>query len=871
LTLIGPGGVGKTRLALAIADDVTENFADGVGWVDLAPLAEPSLVPTTVATALGVIPALGRPVAEALLHRLRPLQFLLLLDNCEHVLPEVADLVSNLLSSCPAVQILATSRAPLHVRGEREMPVDPLPLPPSDLLQSPEMLGQNEAVRLFFERASGVNPALSSSARTLGDVAEICRRLDGLPLALELAAARIRILPPEAMRDRLEQRLPLLTGGPRDAPARQRTIRDTIAWSYDLLSPEEQVVFRRLAVFAGGWTIEAAAAVVANGDEAELLPLLERLVEQNLARPMAVTGEPRFAMLETIREFALEQLAASGEAEPTREAHAKHFRALAASFYRVFKAGSDKKFLLDRLEAERDNVRAALDWTLLSNGQELVGFAADLARFWAVRGPESEGRAWLERGLAADAGAPMPGRARALLWLAMLVYWQGALDKGVSLGEEALAVARSLGDQELEAGILGEVGEFWRESGNIDRAEQCYVASLALFQDLGDQINAAWMWMRLGRVAEVRGDLARAEALATQTLQLFRDRKDAEGIGASLRQLGVVARHRGDLEQAAAYLAEGFVLHENLGIPALVASGAQMLGDVWRERGDLAAARALLERSRAITQDLGATKGMEESLALYRLAFVAAEEGDVTEAADLCHQAIAGLRQSPYMRDLAAALTGAGHIHLAEGDSSGAAASYGESLSLFREIGDPLGQATAVRAIGGLVAHIGRSRDAARLLAAATTKRAAHEAEMVPSERRREERAIEIAQAALGEAAFLAQWEAGRGLSWEAATEHALALAETLAQSSTTLPDSATALLSPGPQRESRAASAFDLTRREREVLALVCARLTDPEIAEQLFITTKTASNHVSNILTKLGATNRRQAAALAAHHHLV
>jgi predicted ATPase/DNA-binding CsgD family transcriptional regulator len=870
LTLLGPGGVGKTHLALAIAEDVASSFADGVVWVDLAPLAEPSLVPETVATALGVIPALGSPVAHALRHHLRPRQFLLLLDNCEHVLPGVADLVSDVLSSCPAVQILATSRAPLQVRGEREMPVDPLPLPRSDL-QSPETLGQNEAVRLFCDRASGVNPALSRSARTLGDVAEICRRLDGLPLALELAAARIRILPPEAMRNRLERRLPLLTGGPRDAPARQRTIRDTIAWSYDLLSPEEQVVFRRLAVFAGGWTIDAAASVAADGDEAELLPLLERLVEQNLARPMGVTGEPRFTMLETIREFGLEQLAQAGEAAPTRQVHATHFRALAATFYQGYKAGRNKRILLDRVAVERDNVRAALEWTLVSNGQALLEFAADLARFWAVRGPAAEGGAWLERALAIDVGTSTPERARALLWLAMHVYRQGAVDHGVSLGEEALVVARSLDDQVLEASILGQVGQFWQESGNIDRAEQMYTAALALFQDLGDQVNAAWMWMRLARVAEVRGDLARAEALATQTLQFFRNYVDAEGIGESLRWLGAVARQRGDLEQAAAYFAEGLALHEQIGLLGPVALGAQMLGDVLRERGDFAAARALLERSRTLIKELGATTGAEGPQILYWLALLAADVGEVIEATDLCDQGLAELRQSPYKRDLATALIGTGHIHILQMDLSRAAASYRESLSLMLEVGDPLGQAATVRAIGALAAHLGRAREATQLLAAAATKRKTHGAGLVPSERRREERAIELAQSALGAAAFVAAWEAGRGLAWETVTEEALALAETLAQSSTTLPTGASMLPAPGPGRATRAANAFALTRREREVLALLSQRLTDPEIAEQLFISPKTASNHVANILAKLGAPNRRQAAALAAHHHLV
>ena len=593
------------------------------------------------------------------------------------------------------------------------------------------------------------------------------------------------------------------------------------------------------------------------------------LVDQSLVRRLEGDGEPRFTMLETIREFGWERLAESGEAAPTRQAHARYFRALAASFYQGYMAGRNQKVWLDRVEVERDNVRAALDWTLVSNGQDLLGFAADLAPFWWWRGPGSEGRTWLERALATDAGMPTIDRLRALEWLGWFVYWQGDTHQGLSLIEEDLRLARSLGDQAQEAEILGDLGDFSRESGDIDRAEQWYLASLALCQDLGNQNRVARSWVRLAWLAEARGDLVQEESLATQALQLFRDLGAADGIAQSLRQLGSVARHRGDLEQAAAYLAEGLALDEELGLLGRVAAGAELLGDVLRERGDLAAARALLERSRAIAKDLG--WGADESLALYRLAVVAADAGDLTEAADLSQQAIAGLRASPWKRDLAAALTGAGHIHLAQGNPARAIASYRESLPLFREIGDPLGQVAAVRAIGALAAHLGRPREATRLLAAATAKREIHGAGLVPSERRREARAIELAQAALGEAAFAAEWDVGQNLSWEAATEEALALAETLAQISPALSEAITALPSPDPRRGTPTADAFALTRREREVLALLCDRMTDPEIAERLYLSPRTASNHMASILSKLGVANRRDAAAVAARFALV
>ena len=871
LTLTGPGGVGKTRLALAIADAVADHFADGVVWVDLAPLADASVVPATVARALALHLPPGAVLEAALVRHLRPRQTLLLIDNCEHVVATLAGLVARLLAACPALQVLATSRAPLHVRGEQEVPVEPLSIPPPDAQSSVEAIAESDAIRLFVERARAVRPGFHLEEANAGTVAAVCRHLDGLPLAIELAAARMKLLSVDVLLAQMSHRLRVLNGGARDLPARQQTIRDTIAWSYGLLDPAAQRLFRRLAVFAGGWTAESAQAVAGDPDgwDEEVLRGVAALVDQSLVRRMEGEGELRFTMLETIREFGLERLSESDEEGPTQQAHAKYFRTLADNFYQGYMAGSTQKAWLDRLEVEHDNVRAALDWTQASSGQDLLGFAADLAPFWWWRGPGSEGRTWLERALATDVGVPTIDRLRALEWLGWFVYWQGDTHQGLSLAEECLDLARSLGDRAQEAEILGDLGDFSRESGDINKAEQWYLASLALWQDLRNQNRVARSWVRLAWLAEVRGDLVQEESLTTQALQLFRDLGAADGIAQSLRQLGSVARQRGDLEHAAAYLEEGLALDEELGLLGRVAAGAELFGDVLRERGDLAAARALLERSRAIAKDLGF--GADESLALFRLAVVAADAGDLTEAADLSQQAIAGLRASPWRRDLAAALTGAGHIHLAQGNLSHAAASYRESLPLFREIGDPLGQAAAVRAIGALAVHLGRPRDAARLLAAATVKRETHGAGLVPSERRRDERTTELARAALSEAAFAAAWEVGRNLSWEAATADAVALAEALAQTSTTLPEVATPHPASGRPRGAGPADTFALTRREREVLALLCDRMTDPEIAERLYLSPRTASNHVASILSKLGVANRRDAAAVAARFALV
>jgi predicted ATPase/DNA-binding CsgD family transcriptional regulator/tetratricopeptide (TPR) repeat protein len=863
LTLTGPGGVGKTRLVLAIADDVASHFADGVVWVDLAPLTDAGLVATTTANAVGVAATPGRPVREALARDLRSQQMLLLLDNCEHLLADTAELVGYLLAQCPALQVLATSRAPLHLRGEQILSVAPLPLPADDprLL---EALSENDAVRLFVERARAVRPAFVLTETNAPTVAALCRQLDGLPLAIELAAAGSALLSSEALLAHMTDRLRLLAGRPRDLPTRQQTIRDTVAWSYDLLTPPDQALFQHLTVFRGGWTIPAAAAV-AEIDEREIVMRLGHLLDQSLIRAVEGNGEPRFTMLETIRAYGLERLADSGEEASTRQRHARLFRALAASGQEVLWAGREQKHWLDRLDREHDNMRAALDETLASGGPDGLGFAADLALFWWWRGHGWEARTWLERALGPDQEVPTVDRARALGWLGVFTHWHGETNLGHSLMEQSLQLARALGARDQEAEFLGFLGDVSLERGDVDWAEQCYLVSRTLYEDLGDDLGIAWRELRLALIADVRGDITRAEALAHQALQQFRGRADPIGTAASLRRLGAAALQRGDLDAAQALLEEGLAREEDVGVLGRVAAAAELLSHVLRERGELDQARALADRSRAITKDLG--WGPDEAWALYRLATIAADAGDAQGAAELYQQAITGLRASGWQRELAVASIGAGHLHLAQGEMSRAGASYRDGLSLFRTIGDPLGQAAAVEAIGALAVHEAQPQSAARLLAAATMRREIYGAGLMPSERQREERAIDRAQAELGGGAFAAAWAAGRALSWEGAcTEAEVVLAQVEALSAPPQPTAG-----PHPYPRLVTDGAFGLTRRERDVLRLLCQRLTDPEIAERLFISPRTASRHVANVFLKLSVNSRREAAALAVRQRLV
>ncbi|MDQ3225746.1 MAG: hypothetical protein M3Q50_03830 [Chloroflexota bacterium] len=408
--------MGKTRLGLAIAKDIAASFADGVAWVDLAPVRGSDRVFVTVARALGINPRPGRPVADELVRHLQSRQTLLLLDNCEHVLADTADVVARLLTACLALQVLITSRAPLHIRGEQVMLVLPFALPPP-AAPSMDTLAQNDAVRLFVERARAVWPAFTLSESNAPTVAAICRALDGLPLAIELAAARITILSPDALLAQMTHRLAILRDGPRDAPPRQQTLQATIAWSYDLLAPAEQALFRRLAVFSGGATLEAMRAVASGwqGDPQgrDIVLTLSALVDHSLVYRIKRDGEPRFTTLETIREFVVDRLAESGENAVARDRHAGYF------LHRVETRDAwlaahlpHAQEILDHLETEYANLHAALTWLRdIGDVSRVVALSGALSYFWKLRGRRPEGRDWLEWGLAQDAAISDPARA----------------------------------------------------------------------------------------------------------------------------------------------------------------------------------------------------------------------------------------------------------------------------------------------------------------------------------------------------------------------------------------------------------------------------------------------------------------------------
>jgi predicted ATPase/DNA-binding XRE family transcriptional regulator len=578
LTLTGPGGVGKTRLALRLADDLRSDFADGVAFIPLAGLADSALVPAAVAQGLGVRDT-GRPLVEALQAHLGSRRLLLILDNFEHLL-DAASYVADLLGACPRVAVLATSRAPLHLRGEQEFPVAPLALPDPNRLSQVAYLARVPAVTLFLQRAHAVRPDFALDERNAGLVVAICRRVDGLPLALELTAARMKALPPAKLLSLLTHRLPLLTEGPRDAPARQRTLRDAIAWSYDLLPPAQQALFRRLSVFADGFTLEAAATVAAGGDTLATLDGLGGLIDQSLVRQEeGPEGEPRYGMLDTIREFGLEQLAQSGEADVVRSEHAATFLALGEEAQAEL-TGPRQLDWLSRLDVELDNLRAALGWFLARGDAEAaLRLASALWRFWVRRGHLSEGRDWLEHGLAIGESADAPVvRAKALHYLGTIAIDLEDYPLAETHLQASLALRRALGDLPAIASTLLNLGVVARNRANYQMARNLAEESLSLHRALNDDARSIYSLWLLGDIAAAEGDFDLAWQLFQEVFTAQQARGDVGGMASIRCHLGTVAAYRGQFNVAREYLSESLDVLRRSNDPLGMAGALRGLG-----------------------------------------------------------------------------------------------------------------------------------------------------------------------------------------------------------------------------------------------------------------------------------------------------
>lgn len=655
LTLVGPGGVGKTRLALSLARRVAGRYADGAVWVELAPLTDHTLVLSTLGRAVGLPDAGGADIATSLRSALRDRQSLLVLDNMEHLLGAVPDL-AQLLLACPRVQVVTTSRAPLRLRGEQEYQVPPLGVPPAGQDGDALELVGFPAVHLFVSRARQKDPTFSLGGREDAAVAAICRRLDGLPLALELVAARTRTLTPTEVLARLDDPLSLLVGGSRDLPERQQTMRAAIAWSEELLDPPEQAMLRRLAVFTGGWTLPAAEAVCGGGLDGAgaVLDLLDVLVEQSLVSVHPTGHGTRYQMLEPVRQYARGRLDATGEAPRVGLLHARYFRDLAEEAAREVEGRAEQSSWVGRLDEELDNLRAALGWSEQTPGPEaaeiVMRLSAALWRFWEMRWHVEEGRRWLSGALARTEPVAPALRATALNAAGNLARDQDDHEQATAYHEQCLAIRRTLDDVRGVAASLNNLGVVARDRGDAERTLELCEEACALFRRVGDQHGAAITLISLGNAATRQGDLARARACYEESLAQFRVENDHWHTAWVLSYLAEVVVFDGDLTSALPLAEESLRLHRSGGDPWGTSSALHVLGRIDEAQGDLD--RAAARYAEALGQLAAAGVDRAAPAYLGDLAAVVMAGGDRETAARLAGagrawQARAGVPRAP--------------------------------------------------------------------------------------------------------------------------------------------------------------------------------------------------------------------------------
>jgi predicted ATPase/DNA-binding SARP family transcriptional activator len=739
VTLTGVGGCGKTRLALQVADELLDGFQDGIWFVDLAPLNEPSLLGGAVARVLGVRETPDQPLIETIVEALRSKHLLLILDNCEHLIEASASLAITLLQCCPTVYILATSRTRLDVAGEQTWPVPPLS-PPAVGEATAARLARSEAARLFMDRARAHSPDRVLADQHAACIAQICTRLAGIPLAIELAAARTGVLTVEQIAARLDESLRLLTGGPRTALPRQRTLRATLDWSWNLLEGREQSLLRRLSVFAGGCELTAAERVCAGvGIEVvDVLDLLDGLAGKSLLQVEAQGGEARYGLLETVRRYGLERLKESNEEETIRWAHTAYFLALAEQA-EPYLTGRDQGVWLERLTAQHDNLRAALGWARQYEGRvEGLRLAAALWRFWQARGHLIEGRMWLEgllsNAIGGDPDEVVPLRARALLGAGMLAWSQADYARAAACYEESLALFSRIEDRAGIAQALNNLGNVAWNQDDYGRARELYGVSLRLRRELGDREGMAATLNNLGNLIAVSlGDYGQGTALLEEALALFRAAGDRLNSAYLLTNLGVMARNQGDLGRASALQEECLVIQRDLGNTTGVAYALVNLGNLAAAAMDHERAAALHEESKRLFTELADQGGIAHA---------------VTNLADVARRL---------------------------GNLDRAAALYLESLTLLDAVGHKRGIASCLEGLATVAGTRGDVTRAACLFGAAAALRDAVRAPHSPADRIAYDCAVDVVRTALGEA-FETAWASGATMAWEHVCQLAYAM-----------------------------------------------------------------------------------------------
>lgn len=833
VTLLGAGGIGKTRLSIEIANELRASFADGVCFVSLAAIRDAELLFPAIAHELALQDA-DRSWKEQMWEFLREKQLLLILDNFEQLLP-AASLIEELLIACPQVCILVTSRSVLHSAAEQQYWVAPLAVPDMRQLPGSEEIARYAAVDLFVQRARALQPAFQITPANAATIADICARLDGIPLAIELAAARIKLLPPQTLLPRLAHSLQVLTKGLPAQPTRQQTLRSAIQWSYDLLNTQEQRIFRLCSIFSGGFTLPAIEELAGHLDEtggelAEMtLDDVESLIDKSLLQSPRQESdeEARLNMLETIREYGLECLRASGEMEAARRAHALVYGKFAEE-QAAARAGATREQSFKRLEREHDNLRAAMAWLVDENAETERAQKKDLAlrlgnalgMFWLARGYLREGRTFLEQALQDGDDAPTHTQALAFRYASDIVMRLGDLGKAEALLAESLWRFRTLEDRENIASCLRGLGWITHQKRELEQARAFYEESLTLYKELGNGQGIANTLLNIAFIEQTRGDFGRARALLEESLALQRARQNKTGIYNTLYQLAQVifgAEEPPPVNQIRLLLEEGLDLAREAGDKRAAAAMQGMLGWLSFRQGNLTVARLRVEAC----------------LQFFR------EGGD---------RLIAG----NYLELLA-------EIIAAQGDYAAAQTLFKESLAITKELGEETDELTAncLEGMATMAVAQGYHAWAVRMWAAATSWRETFQYPGMPALRILREREIATVRAFLGDTFFESLWTEGRIMS----------------------PDQAlSARWLPSPAQSASSASKkkplsypAGLSAREVEVLRLVAQGMSDAEVAEQLIVSPRTVTTHLTSIYNKLGVNSRAAATRFAVEHHLI
>jgi len=816
LTLSGPGGIGKTRLALQVAADSLLEYGDGVRFVEFASLADADLVAHTVASTLGVHEEGGRSITDTVVDYLKGRRFLLVLDNCEHLISACAQLTDVLLRSSRNLRVLVTSREPLAIAGEAVFRVSSLGLPDPRQLPDLESLSKHEAVELFLDRARSVKSTFAISRSIALPLATLCVQLEGIPLAIELAASRISVLSVEQIAARLHDRLTLLTGGSRTASPRHQTLLAAIDWSYNLLSESEKILFRRLSVFSGGWTLEAAETVCA-GDGVEkgrVLELLSGLVDKSLVLAEEREGQQRYRFMVTLLEYALKRLMQTEERDTISRGHAEFFVDLAVEGEPKLMS-TEQKVWLEGLNAEYDNIRAVLNWTSKKNAEMGLRLAGALVQFWYLRGYWDEGRRWLAEMLGASGALAHPAqRVRALNAAAWIAQNQGEYVSARSFSEEALSLSRESGDKRETGFALNCLAILAAERGEFPEARSLFEESLTIRRELGDKSLIASTLQNVGNLAFRQGEFASARPLFEESLGISREVGYKHGIATALLNCGDVARRVGDYAAAQALLDEGLALANDMGDKTLIPIALNALGALAGRQGDYAAARALHTKGLEVSRELGdkrliaenlqslgvvaeeypaARSLFEESLTIWRelgeraeiaialncLGNVTARQGDYAAARSLHEEGLAICQQSGAKDGIAQSLEGLADVARLRGDYALALPLYKQSLAIWLKLGEKPEFLQPLEHVAALVMTRGQHDRAVRLWGAAQVFRNVISVPRPPFETDEYERHLSAARAALGDEGFAVVWAEGQAMGPDQAIAYALQDEET--------------------------------------------------------------------------------------------